>query len=401
MKEKQIERIENHSKYCWISDCDDLNLQIFGSLDTVTNKRDLTIENYPYFDDQLLSPSSDYIPEFFEDMEQGRLDFNTLEFYEWWQAIYNELSDNWGKYDFTNKAFKERFQRLSELADKLHKENAERLYKLRSKHKEDRTKEAIDDAKAWRKELDEYRAFTKAEITQFEEDFLLESTFNAVLLERSPQPQMVSIEDLTQFDVIEIVKERKKLNFDLQMHLDLLAIHRAYQLMLNLAKHKEPLSESVIFRFLGILLNKDDYQLGYRTKVKNITRTSRRAIDKAQVKDEFIKSLRVYKTQAKKDVFQALANLYEKIRQIQPFEQFNDTIANLIVNLELIKQGYKPIVIRRRDLFKIEKMPTDYYRVHHRYPQSYAELFARYEAIEYCYLTDLLDDEIDESAKNE
>ncbi len=137
----------------------------------------------------------------------------------------------------------------------------------------------------------------------------------------------------------------------LSEHFDIVHSQRAYMLMLKLAQNRVPITTAVIRNLHRVVVGADEEFAGQWRDHQVFIRGSRHAPPNAmklsQLMEEMIVSYDASKTT--EHPIATAAKLYFHLVHLHPFADGNGRTARLLSNLELIRNGFAPILIEKED----------------------------------------------------
>ncbi len=195
-------------------------------------------------------------------------------------------------------------------------------------------------------ELNKKRPFTTGELKRLNKEFEIEFTYNSNAIEGNTltlrETDMV-LQGLT------IAKKPLKDHLEAKNHRD------AFKYLLELVKDKKEISEKVIkdIHFLVLLDNREDRGI-YRSIPVKILGSSCELAQPYMIKPKIEKLLIDYK-KSNDHIIKKLSKFHLEFETIHPFIDGNGRCGRLLINLELMKNGYPPIDIKFSDRLKYYK----------------------------------------------
>ena len=194
-----------------------------------------------------------------------------------------------------------------------------------------------------KKELDTKRPFTEGELQRLMEEFMIEFTYNSNAIEGNTLT-------LRETDLV-----LKGLTIDqkpLKDHMEAVGHKDAFYYVMDLVKEKVPVSESVIknIHYLVLADKKEDRGVYRRVPVR-IMGASHAPVQPYMIEPGMQQLLERY-LNSDGHIVQRLARFHMEFERIHPFIDGNGRTGRLLVNLELMKEGYPPIDIKFADRMK-------------------------------------------------
>lgn len=197
--------------------------------------------------------------------------------------------------------------------------------------------ERIDRKKT---ELDSRRPLTEGELERLTEEFVVEYTYNSNAIEGNTLT-------LRETDMV-----LRGLTIDqkpLKDHMEAVGHKEAFDLVRDLVKEQEPLSEGIIkqIHYLVLADKKDDRGVYRRVPVR-IMGAGHEPVQPYLIQPKMEQLLESYNN-SKEHIIPRLARFHIEFEGIHPFIDGNGRTGRLLVNLELMKAGYPPLDIKFAD----------------------------------------------------
>lgn len=137
----------------------------------------------------------------------------------------------------------------------------------------------------------------------------------------------------------------------LKDHLDVIGFKEALGFIYEIVKDKEELDERTIKDIHSLVLMNDRKNGGvYREIPVEILGSNYKTTDPFMIDDEMKDLIDYYKKLKKeKHIIEAVSEFHLKFESIHPFIDGNGRTGRLIMNLELMKEDYKPVDIKYTD----------------------------------------------------
>lgn len=134
-------------------------------------------------------------------------------------------------------------------------------------------------------------------------------------------------------------------------HLEAINHAEAIRFLEGLVDREEEFTERVLRELHGLVLRGiDDRNAGrWRTVNVLIAGASHRPPDHLQVPDEMARLFAAYGLRGGDDAVERAAWLHREIVRVHPFADGNGRTSRLVMNLELLRHGWPPAVIRKED----------------------------------------------------
>lgn len=216
-------------------------------------------------------------------------------------------------------------------------------------------------------ELDGKRPLTEGELARFNEEFIVEYTYNSNAIEGNTLT-------LRETDLV-----LRGLTIDqkpLKDHMEAIGHREAFDFVLSLVKDRIPISETIIkqIHYLVLMDKKEDRGVYRRVPVR-IMGAEHEPVQPYLIEPKMQMLLEDY-LESKDHIVTKLARFHINFEGIHPFIDGNGRTGRLIVNLELMKEGYPAIDIKFRDRLDYYNA-FDEYHVRHNLG-AMESLFARY-----------------------
>lgn len=199
----------------------------------------------------------------------------------------------------------------------------------------------IQKAEKLKQKLNKLRPFNNEELQRLNEEFMIEYTYDSNAIEGST----LTLEETALVLKENITIAEKPLNY----HLSAIGHKDAYYYIENLIKEKKELDEAEILNIHSlVLIDRPEAKGKYRNVPVRILGTNAKTSEPYLIKPQ-IENLLNWYNQIKIDIIEKIALFHLKFESIHPFLDGNGRIGRLILNFELMKQGFPPINIKYKD----------------------------------------------------
>lgn len=190
--------------------------------------------------------------------------------------------------------------------------------------------------------LKDLRPFNSDEIRRLHEEFMIEYTYDSNAIEGST---------LTLEETALVLKENITIaEKPLQFHLSAVGHKDAYYYIEELVKEKNDLNENEILNIHSlVLMDRPESKGKYRNVPVKILGTNAVLSEPYMIKPNMENLLEWYKKENNISLIEKIALFHLKFESIHPFIDGNGRTGRLILNFELMKNGYVPINIKFKD----------------------------------------------------
>ncbi len=203
--------------------------------------------------------------------------------------------------------------------------------------------------------LNDYRPLTSEEVNRLREEFLIDFTYNSNAIEGNT---------LTFQETALILKEGITINEKpLKEHLEAVGHKDAFYYIEELVKEKVELSEKVIKDIHSlVLMDKPQDRGRYRRIPVTISGAVHEPVQPYLVPVLMEQLINEYNQEMKdRHIIEKVSLFHLKFESIHPFIDGNGRTGRLLLNLELMKEGYPPINIKFKDRRKYYDCFSDYH----------------------------------------
>ncbi len=194
-----------------------------------------------------------------------------------------------------------------------------------------------------KKHLTSFRPLELSEIKRLREDYIIEATYNSNAIEGS---------SLTLRETALILKEGVTIaQKPLKEHLEAIGFKDAFWYMVELAESQVPLTESLIKQIHSLVLTNDPHNKGKYRSIPVAILGAHATPPEPHLVPQYMEQLLVDYENWKRSMhhIEAVAKFHLEFESIHPFIDGNGRTGRLIMNYELIKEGYLPIDIKFAD----------------------------------------------------
>lgn len=203
-----------------------------------------------------------------------------------------------------------------------------------------------------KRKLDACRPLTEGEVERLYEEFTVEFTYNSNAIEGNTLT-------LRETDMV-----LRGLTIDkkpLKDHIEAVGHKEAFYYLLDLVKEETPVTELVIKQIHSLVLADKPFDKGvYRKVPVRIVGAYHQPVQPYLIEPKIQELIREYNND-KRDIAEKLAYFHIGFEGIHPFIDGNGRTGRLLVNLELMKQGYPPIDIKFTDRLRYYDAFDAYY----------------------------------------
>lgn len=205
-----------------------------------------------------------------------------------------------------------------------------------------------------RSELNKRRPLTKGEVGRLTKEFLVEFTYNSNAIEGNT---------LTLSETEAVINDNVTIGGKpLKDHLEAIGHKEAYKYMLMLADNKKPFSERIIKEIHSLVLADKQEDRGiYRRIPVRISGALHEPPRPYMISPLMEKLIAEYKDMQDIHTIERAALFHLKFESIHPFVDGNGRCGRLLLNFDLIKNGYPNINIKFIDRQKYYDCFNDYH----------------------------------------
>lgn len=192
------------------------------------------------------------------------------------------------------------------------------------------------------RELNSYQPLTEGELLRLREEFLIDFTYNSNAIEGNT---------LTLQEIALILKEGITIDRKpLKDHLEAVGHKEAWLYVEELVKNKVPISEKVIKEIHSlVLMDRREDRGVYRRVPVTIMGAAYTPPQPYLVPSLMEQLVKKYQEMIALHIVERISNFHLAFEAIHPFVDGNGRTGRLLLNLELMKEGYPPINIKFGD----------------------------------------------------
>jgi len=229
--------------------------------------------------------------------------------------------------------------------------------------------ELLAEVDALKADLDKHRPLTQGELQRLREEFLIEYTYNSNAIEGNT----LTLQETAL--VLEGITVDKK---PLKDHLEAVGHRDAFLYVQDVAKQEIPLSETVIKNIHAlVLMNRPDDKGVYRRIPVRIMGAYTEPVQPYMIEPRMAELLSA--NEERKNTMtdiERIALFHLEFEGIHPFIDGNGRTGRLILNLDLIRNGYPPINVKFTDRKRYYDSFDAFYKDND--PTAMTELIAEY-----------------------
>lgn len=221
-------------------------------------------------------------------------------------------------------------------------------------------------------QLAQYRPLSRAEVQRLREEFVIESSYNSNAIEGNT---------ITLRETVLILKEGITIaEKPIREHLDIIGFKDAFNYIYELVANNEPLTERTIEDIHSLVLIGSAENRGvYRKIPVRILGAENEPTAPYLIAEEMQRLIEKYQQKLTAlHPIEAISWLHLAFESIHPFIDGNGRTGRLLINFELLKQGYLPIDIKFTNRAKYYQCFDDFHK-NQQSAVALTELIADYE----------------------
>lgn len=226
-----------------------------------------------------------------------------------------------------------------------------------------------------KQKVSQMRPLTKAEVARLRNEFIVECTYNSNAIEGNT----ITLREtaLILNDGITIAEK------PIREHLDIIGFKDAFYYLFDLVEKNEPLSERTIKELHSlVLMGNHEHKGQYRQIPVRILGANNEPTPPYLIAEQMADLIEQYQQKLKTEpTLKAIAWLHLAFESIHPFIDGNGRTGRLLLNFELLKNGYLPVDIKFSDRAKYYQSFDDYH-ANQQDPSTLLKLIAEYEKAE-------------------
>ncbi|HHW7579455.1 TPA: Fic family protein [Mannheimia haemolytica] len=223
--------------------------------------------------------------------------------------------------------------------------------------------------------LSQCRPLSESEVQRLREEFIIESSYNSNAIEGNT---------ITLRETVLILKEGMTIaEKPIREHLDIIGFKDAFNYIYALVSNKEPLSERAIKDIHSLVLMSNAESRGiYRKILVRILGAENEPTPPYLIAEEMQSLIEKYQQKlAALHPIEAISWLHLAFESIHPFIDGNGRTGRLLINFELLKQGYLPVDIKFTNRAQYYQCFDDFHK-NQQDISSLVELISQYEITE-------------------
>lgn len=233
-------------------------------------------------------------------------------------------------------------------------------------------KKLLQSVDVLKNELNSLRPLNETEIKRLRDEFVIETTYNSNAIEGN---------SLTLRETALILQEGITISQKpLREHLDIIGFKDAFDFIMDCAERERELTEGLIKEIHALVLMNDAKNRGVFRRVPVHIIGSTHKPPQPYLIEPYMEKLILHYSEWLKELpaIEAIARFHLEFESIHPFIDGNGRTGRLILNLELVKNGYLPVDIKVTDAERYYQC-FDNYRVNDLNPEMMTELIVEYE----------------------
>ncbi len=209
----------------------------------------------------------------------------------------------------------------------------------------------IENKKA---ELNKRRPLTKGEVDRLRKEFLVEFTYNSNAIEGNT---------LTLSETEAVINDNVTIGGKpLKDHLEVIGHKEAYEYVLRLVEYKAPFSERIIKEIHSLVLaDKPEDKGVYRRIPVKIAGSLHTSVQPLEIQDSMKTLMSELRQMQSMHTVERAALFHLKFETVHPFVDGNGRCGRLLLNFDLIKNGYPNINIKFTDRQRYYDCFNDYH----------------------------------------
>lgn len=207
-----------------------------------------------------------------------------------------------------------------------------------------------------KQQISQFRPLSTAEVQRLREEFIIESSYNSNAIEGNT---------ITLRETVLILKEGITIaEKPIREHLDIIGFKDAFNYIYELVANNEPLTERTIKDIHSLVLMSNAENRGiYRKIPVRILGAENEPTPPYLIAEEMANLITKYQQKLTAlNPLEAISWLHLAFEIIHPFIDGNGRTGRLLLNFELLKQGYLPVDIKFTDRAKYYQCFDDYHK---------------------------------------
>lgn len=231
----------------------------------------------------------------------------------------------------------------------------------------------LNECDTLKSKLNSLRPLTADELARLRKEFIIETAYNSNAIEGNTLTLRETALILN--DGVTIAEK------PIRDHLDVIGYKDAFYFLFSVVADNEPLSERIIKDLHAlVLMSNAEHRGQYRKIPVKILGADNEPTAPHFIKEEMARLIETYHTRGQEHPILSVAWLHLAFESIHPFIDGNGRTGRLLLNFELMKNGFLPVDIKFTDRMKYYQCFDEYHRTGTAH--ALAELIANYERAE-------------------
>ncbi len=212
--------------------------------------------------------------------------------------------------------------------------------------------DVLSEIETLRDKLNEMRPFNQGELKRMIEQFTINHTYNSNAIEGNT----ISLRETAL-----IIQEGLTIaGHPIKEHLETIGYKDAFEFVMDLSRENRDLTEYDIKQVHSLVLMNDRENAGVYRRIPVWISGSEYTPPQPYLVPKRMEDMLFDYIQTNGDLFERIAKLHLEFESVHPFVDGNGRTGRLIMNLELMKNGYLPVDIKFTDREKYYKAFSEY-----------------------------------------